>query len=100
MLNKEEKLDWEMLCEECSSATKEAGLTKEDSRKILEEYRIMERKAIMYDELIDRLEKDVVNITKTMQDGKHSDYYSRCRLKAYRTKTKEILSFLKGEKHE
>lgn len=47
--------------------------------------------------LIEKLEKDTVNITKTMQDGKHCDNYSRCRLKAYRTKTKEILSILKGE---
>lgn len=50
--------------------------------------------------LIEKLEKDTVNITKTMQDGKHCDDYSRCRLKAYRTKTKEILSILKGENHE
>lgn len=48
--------------------------------------------------LIEKLEKDIVNITKTMQDGKHCDDYSRCRLKAYRTKTKEILKILKGEK--
>ena len=47
--------------------------------------------------LIEKLEKDTVNITKTMQDGKHCDDYSRCRLKAYRTKTKEILSIVKGE---
>ena len=47
--------------------------------------------------LIEKLEKDTVNITKTMQDGKHYDDYSRCRVKAYRTKTKEILSILKGE---
>lgn len=50
--------------------------------------------------LIEKLEEDIVNITKTMQDGKHCDDYSRCRLKAYRTKTKEILSILKGENHE
>ncbi len=47
--------------------------------------------------LIEKLKEDTVNITKTMQDGKHCDDYSRCRLKAYRTKTKEILSILKGE---
>lgn len=46
------KADWEVLCEECSSAAKEAGLTKEDSKRILEEYRIMERKAMEYDNLI------------------------------------------------
>lgn len=48
--------------------------------------------------LIEKLDKDIVNITKIMQDGKHWDDYSRCRLKAYRTKTKEILEILKGEK--
>ena len=47
--------------------------------------------------LIEKLEKDIVNITKVMQDGKHNDYYSKCRLKAYKTKTKEILEILKGE---
>lgn len=46
--------------------------------------------------LIEKLEEDIVNITKTLQDGKHCDDYSRNRLKAYRTKTKEILSILKG----
>ena len=50
--------------------------------------------------LIEKLEKDIVNITKTMQDGKHCDDYSRCRLKAYRTKTKEILSIVKGVENE
>ena len=48
-------------------------------------------------ELIEKLDKDIINITKILQDGKHSDDYSRCRLKAYRTKTKEILKILKGE---
>lgn len=47
--------------------------------------------------LIEKLEKDIVNITKTLQDGKHCDDYSRNRLKAYRTKTKEMLSILKGK---
>ena len=43
-----------------------------------------------------RLEKDIVNITKILQDGKHCDDYSKCRLKAYRTKTKEILKLIGG----
>lgn len=50
--------------------------------------------------LIEKLEEDVINITKVLQDGKHSDDYSRCRLKSYRTKTKEILKILKGENDE
>ena len=50
--------------------------------------------------LIEKLEEDIVNITKILQDGKHNDYYSKNRLKAYRTKTKEILEILKGENNE
>ncbi len=57
MISKEEKADWEVLCEECSSAAKEAGLTKEDSKRMLEEYRTMERKALEYDELLEKLEE-------------------------------------------
>lgn len=48
--------------------------------------------------LIEKLEKDIVNITKSMHNGKYLDDYRRCRLKAYKTKTKEILEILKGEK--
>lgn len=50
--------------------------------------------------LIEKLEKDIVNITKTMKYGNHYDDYRRCRLKAYRTKTKEILEIVKGVKNE
>lgn len=96
MINKEE-LAWKELCEECSSAAKEVGITKEDTDRIIKETRKMQWKANKYDELIEKLEKDILNITKTMRDGKHYDDYSRCRLKAYRTKTKEILSILKGD---
>lgn len=64
--------------------------------KNVEEY--IEKLETDKQKLIEKLEKDIVNITKTMQDGKHCDDYSRCRLKAYRTKTKEILKILKGEK--
>ena len=96
MINKEERA-WKELCEECSSAAKEVGITKADTDRIIQETRKMQWKANKYDELIEKLEKDIVNITKTMQDGKNYDDYSRCRLKAYRTKTKEILSFAKGE---
>jgi len=69
------------------------NISKDDLDKAIE----IQRKAEKYDLLIEKLEKDVLNITKTMQDGKHCDDYSRCRLKAYRTKTKEILSFVKRD---
>lgn len=62
---------------------------------LIKDYEILETDK---QKLIQKLEKDTENITKTMQDGKHWDDYSRCRLKAYRTKTKEILKELQGEK--
>lgn len=64
-------------------------------RQMIREY--IEQLETDKQKLIEKLEKDVINITKTLQDGKHCDDYSRCRLKAYRTKTKEILKILKGE---
>ena len=60
MLSKEEitKQDWQKLCDECSNVAKEAGLTKEDTDRILKETRTMQWKAKKYDELIDKLEAD------------------------------------------
>lgn len=89
-----------VLSPECKTATEIVSKTMY--------YELIKRKEEYYEKqidqlesdkqkLIEKLEEDIVNITKTMQDGKHCDDYSRCRLKAYRTKTKEILSILKGE---
>lgn len=47
--------------------------------------------------IVQRLENDIKNITKTKADGKHSDYYSRNRLKAYKTKTKEIKEYIEKQ---
>lgn len=79
MLNFEDRL-----CDEMQERIKEV-------KEYIEDLESREQK------LIEKLEKDILNITKTMQDGKHCDDYSRCRLKAYRTKTKEILEILKKE---
>lgn len=79
----------------------ECGLSTNDFKKdieILEDtIKYIEQLEADKQDLIEKLEKDILNITKTMRDGKHYDDYSRCRLKAYRTKTKEILSILKGD---
>lgn len=79
----------------------ECGLSTNDfseSIEILESaLKYIEQLETDKQKLIEKLEEDIVNITKTMQDRKHWDDYSRCRLKAYRTKTKEILKILKGE---
>lgn len=47
--------------------------------------------------IIDRLNMDYERIGKVKNDGKHCDDYSRCRLKAYRTKTKEIKEYIEKE---
>lgn len=47
--------------------------------------------------IIDRLDMDYERINRVKNDGKHCDDYSRCRLKAYRTKTKEIKEYIEKE---
>ena len=47
--------------------------------------------------IIQRLDNDIKDITKTKADGKHSDDYSRNRLKAYKTKTKEIKEYIEKQ---
>lgn len=44
--------------------------------------------------ILERLRKDVYNISNVKNDGNHNDDYSRNRLKAYRTKTNEILEYI------
>ena len=53
-----EKQNWQKLCDECSNAVKEAGLTKEDTDRIIKETRAMQWKAKKYDEVLDKLEAD------------------------------------------
>lgn len=60
MLSKEEiaKPDWHKLCSECSNIAKKAGITKEDTDRIIKETREMQWKAKKYDEVLDKLEAD------------------------------------------
>lgn len=50
--------------------------------------------------IINRLDNDYKRITETKSDGKHWDDYSKCRLKAYRTKTIEIKEYIEKEYFE
>lgn len=50
--------------------------------------------------IISRLDNDYKRITETLQDGKHCDDYSRDRLKAYRTKTREIKEYIEEQYFE
>ncbi len=51
MLSKE----WKKLCKECSTATEKAGLTKEDTDRIIKETREMQQKANKYDSLVEKM---------------------------------------------
>ena len=50
--------------------------------------------------IIDRLDNDYKRITETKSDGNHWDDYSKCRLKAYRTKTREIKEYIEKQYFE
>ena len=50
--------------------------------------------------IIDRLDNDYKRITETKSDGNHWDNYSKCRLKAYRTKTREIKEYIEKQYFE
>ena len=56
------------------------------------EERLTENDKIVLD-IIKRLDNDIKNITETKADG-YTDDYRRCRLKAYRTKTREIKEYI------
>lgn len=112
MLSKEEttKQDWQKLCDECSNAVKEAGLTKEDTNRLIKETRAMQWKAKKYDELIEMLEKENEDDTfwvKRFEEKRRNttdEFYKKSyqttihQLNAKRETRREILAILKGEK--
>lgn len=51
------------------------------------------------EKLINKLEKDVENITNKLKEGKNNNY-NKARLKAFRTKSKEILDFVKDHEEK
>ena len=51
-------------------------------------------------ELREMINSDIERITQIKADGKHDDDYSRCRLKAYRTKTREIKEYIEEQYFE
>ena len=50
--------------------------------------------------LIEKLEEDLVNISKKVNSEDYINNYRKIRLKAFKTKTREILKILKGENDE
>jgi len=56
----------------------------------------LEKKDEIVKSIIQRLENDIKNITETKADG-YTDDYRRCRLKAYRTKTRELKEYIEKE---
>ena len=60
----------------------------------------IEKKDNAVRKIIKRLNNDIERTTKIKSDGKHCDDYSRCRLKAYKTKTKEIKEYIEEQYFE
>lgn len=75
---------------EVESLEKSLGVHDEIIARL--EERLTENDKIVLD-IIKRLENDIKNITATKYDG-YTDDYRRCRLKAYKTKTREIKEYI------
>ena len=90
---KSEKVDWKRLYNECSNAIKKAGLTKEDTDKIIKETRQIQWKAKKYDELIEKLEEVENRNAKLYRLRRQKEVdFGEWELAS------ELLAILKGEK--
>ena len=54
----------------------------------------IEKKDNIVKAIIKRLDNDIKNIAETKANKRYLDDYTRCRLKAYRTKTREIKDYI------
>ena len=66
---------------------------KNDINKLLLEIKEKDNKVR---QIINRLDNDIFRISKSKEINKWDDY-RRCRLKAYRTKTREIKEYIEQE---
>lgn len=58
---KDEKANWEKLCNECSEITQKVGWTKEDTKRVIAEARELEAKANKYDSLVEKIKEEMKN---------------------------------------
>lgn len=66
---------------------------------IQEKDKEIEKKDNAIKKIINRLNNDIIRISKSKTE-KYSDDYRRCRLKAYKTKTKEIKEYIEKQYFE
>lgn len=66
---------------------------------IQEQEKEIEKKDNAIKKIINRLNNDIIRISKSKTE-KYSDDYRRCRLKAYKTKTKEIKEYIEKQYFE
>ncbi len=92
--NQQERIDYLMR----SIERKEQSL-KEEHEENIEYYTMIEKKDKIIKNIIKRLDNDIKRITETKAKG-YTDDYRRCRLKAYRTKTKEIKEYIEEQYFE
>ena len=90
MLSEEEKEYWQGYIQKQNESVEICKMCK---------YRKKARKLeIQNQELIKKLEEDIVNISKKINSEDYINNYRKIRLKAFKMKTREILKILKGDK--
>lgn len=85
--------------EQCSPFSDLVNEVRLDNKSIEIILSMLEEKDEIIKNIIKRLDNDIKRITETKAEG-CTDDYRRCRLKAYRTKTKEIKEYIEEQYFE
>lgn len=93
--------DLEVFIGECKSNYLNKKCVEKLINRLKEDEKVIKEKDNRVKRIIKRLDNDIENITKTKakksENHNYLDDYTRCRLKAYRTKTKEIKEYIEKE---
>ena len=85
--------------EQCNPFSDLVNEVRLDNKSIEIVLSMLEEKDEIIKNIIKRLDNDIERITETKAEG-CTDDYRRCRLKAYRTKTKEIKEYIEEQYFE
>ena len=85
--------------EQCNPFSDLVNEVRLDNKSIETVLSMLEEKDKIIKNIIKRLDNDIKRITETKAKG-CTDDYRRCRLKAYRTKTKEIKEYIEQQYFE
>ena len=91
-INKEDRLDKDNIF------IRDKEVLEKAIEMLLEKDKEIEKRDDKVKKIISRLNKDIEGITKAKE--KYCDDYRRCRLKAYKTKTREIKEYIENQYFE